>query len=64
MLFSFVSGALAVFNSLAADFDRPFQGAFKLESGTVVATLRQLRTLVADAHEDVEDGPLRVGGLL
>ena len=30
-------------NSLAADYNRPFRGAFKIESETVTASLRQLR---------------------
>ena len=36
-------GTLVSFNSLAADYNRPFRGAFKIESETVTASLRQLR---------------------
>ena len=43
VLFGFVCGALAVFNSLASDLNRPFHGDYKLESGTVIASIKQLR---------------------
>ena len=46
-LFAFICGALAVFNSLASDLNRPFHGDFKLESSTVVASLKQLRAGLA-----------------
>ena len=38
-----MAGTLVSFNSLAADYNRPFRGAFKIESETVTASLRQLR---------------------
>ena len=38
-----IVGTLVSFNSLAADYNRPFRGAFKIESETVTASLRQLR---------------------
>ena len=43
ILFAIIVGTLVSFNSLAADYNRPFRGAFKIESETVTASLRQLR---------------------
>ena len=42
-MFAIIVGTLVSFNSLAADYNRPFRGAFKIESETVTASLRQLR---------------------
>ena len=45
-LFGYFCGALTVFYNLAVDFNKPFDGAFTLESGTLTATLRQMRDRV------------------
>ena len=45
-LFGYFCGALTVFYNLAVDFNKPFDGVFTLESGTLTATLRQMRDRV------------------
>jgi hypothetical protein len=45
-LFAYLCGALSIFYNLAIDFNRPFDGAFTLESETITATLKQLRERV------------------
>ena len=51
VLFAAVCAALVVFNALAKDVNLPFSGVFRLESGTVAASLKQLRSTTAPYRE-------------
>jgi len=42
-LFAYLVGVLTFAINLCSDLNRPFEGYFRLESGTVVATLLQIR---------------------
>ena len=59
VLFAFICGALVVFNSLAADFNRPFSGVYRLESNTVAASLKQLRSSIRPYVSTTPLGRLR-----
>ena len=53
ILFACICGTLVVFNSLAEDYNRPFQGVARMDSETVTASLRQLRNSL-QPHCDIE----------
>ena len=62
-LFSVVGAALVVFNSLAIDVNLPFSGVFRLESGTVAASLKNLRAATAPYLEEPPIAPSELSAL-
>jgi hypothetical protein len=62
-LFAVVASALVVFNSLAIDVNLPFSGVFRLESGTVAASLKNLRSATAPYLDEPPDSPSEVSAL-
>merc|ERR1719482_2503050 len=62
-LFAVVASALVVFNSLAIDVNLPFSGVFRLESGTVPASLKNLRSATAPYLDEPPDSPSEVSAL-
>ena len=52
-----------VFNSLAIDVNLPFSGVFRLESGTVAASLKNLRSATAPYLEEPPLAPSEVSAL-
>jgi len=62
-LFAVVASALVVFNSLAIDVNLPFSGVFRLESGTVAASLKNLRSATAPYLDEPPDSPSEVAAL-
>merc|ERR1712167_135520 len=62
-LFAVVASALVVFNSLAIDVNLPFSGVFRLESGTVAASLKNLRSATAPYLDEPPAAPSEVSAL-
>ena len=62
-LFAVVASALGVFHSLAIDVNLPFSGVFRLESGTVAASLKNLRSATAPYLDEPPDSPSEVSAL-
>ena len=62
-LFAVVASALVVFNSLAIDVNLPFSGVFRLESGTVAASLKNLRSATAPYLDEPPLAPSEVSAL-
>jgi hypothetical protein len=62
-LFAVVCAALVVFNSLAIDVNLPFSGIFRLESGTVAASLKNLRSATAPYLEEPPAAPSELSAL-
>ena len=62
-LFAVVASALVVFNSLAIDVNLPFSGVFRLESGTVAASLKNLRSATAPYLDEPPLAPSQVSAL-
>ena len=62
-LFAVVASALVVFNSLAIDVNLPFSGVFRLESGTVAASLKNLRSATAPYLDEPPAAPSSLSDL-
>ena len=62
-LFAVVASALVVFNSLAIDVNLPFSGVFRLESGTVAASLKNLRSATAPYLDEPPAAPSQLSAL-
>ena len=60
---SSIASALVVFNSLAIDVNLPFSGVFRLESGTVAASLKNLRSATAPYLDEPPAAPSEVSAL-
>merc|ERR1711977_640435 len=62
-LFAVVASALVVFNSLAIDVNLPFSGVFRLGSGTVAASLKNLRSATAPYLDEPPLAPSEVSAV-